>query len=87
MPDEPDAQLLRRFAAAQRPLTDEYFVAQVSARLRAAPGVRARLGALWSVPGIILRVLGTGICAPLRLKYAGLMAAAAAAVALWATLA
>jgi hypothetical protein len=56
MPDEPDAQLLRK-------------------------------GALWSVPGIILGGLRSGISAPLRLRYAGLVAAVAAAVTLWATFA
>jgi|HubBroStandDraft_1064217.scaffolds.fasta_scaffold00036_57 hypothetical protein len=85
MPDEPDAQLLRRFAEAHLPLADAQFVAQVSARLSAAPLLR--IGALWSVPGIILRGLRSGIGAPLRLKYAGLMAAVAAAVTLWVSFA
>jgi hypothetical protein len=85
MPDEPDAQLLRRFAEARQPLADAQFVAQVSARLSAAPLLR--MGALWSVPGIILGGLRSGICAPLRLRYAGLAAAVAAAVTLWATFA
>jgi hypothetical protein len=85
MPDEPDAQLLRRFAEAHQPLTDAQFVAQVSARLSAPPLLR--MGALWSVPGIILGGLRSGIRAPLRLRHAGLAAAVAAAVALWASFA
>jgi hypothetical protein len=85
MPDEPDAQLLRRFAEAHQPLADAQFVAQVSARLSAAPLLRR--GALWSVPRTILGGLVTGVSAALRLRYAGLMAAAAAAVTLWATFA
>ena len=85
MPDETDAQLLRRFAEAHQPLSDAQFVAQVTARLSAAPLVHMR--ALWSVPGIILGGLRSGICAPLRLRHAGLAAAVAAAVTLWASFA
>lgn len=87
MPDEPDTQLLRRFAEAHQPLSDRQFVAQVVARLSAAPGPGLRMSALWSVPHTILGGLVTGISAPLRLKYAALMAAVAAAVTLWTTLA
>lgn len=82
MPDEFDAQLLRRFADAREPLADVQFVAQVTARL--PPAARLRLSALWSVPGTILGGLATGISASLRLRHAGLMAVAAAVVTLWA---
>lgn len=87
MPDELDAKLLRRFAEAREPLADLPFVAQVTARLPAASGPGLQLRALRSVPGTILRGLITGITAPLRLRYAGLTAVAAAVVALWATFA
>lgn len=87
MPDELDAQLLRRFAEARQPLADLPFVTQVTARLPAASGPGLHLRALRSVPGTILGGLITGITAPLRLRYAGLTAVAAAAVALWATFA
>ncbi len=83
MPDEPDTQLLRRFAEAQQPLIDSQFVAQVAARLSAAPRLRLRVSALGSVPRTILGGLVTGISAPLRLKYAAPLAAVAAAVTLW----
>ena len=85
MPDEPDSQLLRRFAEAQHSLADAQFVAQVTARLRAAPLLR--MGALWSVPGIILGGLRSGIRAALHLRHVRLATAVAAAVTLWATLA
>ena len=87
MPDELDAQLLRRFAETRQPLADLRFVTQVTARLPTAAGPGVHLRALRSVPGTILGGLITGITAPLRLRYAGLAAVAAAAVALWATFA
>jgi hypothetical protein len=87
MPDEPDTQLLRRFAEAHQPLSGTQFVAQVAARLSAAPVPGPRMSALWSVPRTIAGGLVTGISAPLRLKYAALMAGVAAAVTLWTTLA
>jgi hypothetical protein len=87
MPDEDDTQLRRRFAEAHQPLSSAQFVAQVTARLSAAPGPGLRMSALWRVPRTILGGLLTGISAPLRLKYAGLTAAVVAAVTLWATFA
>jgi hypothetical protein len=87
VPDELDAQLLRRFAEARQPLADLPFVTQVAARLPTTFGPGVHLRALRGVPGTILGGLITGITAPLRLRYAGLTAVAAAAVALWASLA
>jgi hypothetical protein len=87
VPDELEAPLLRRFAEAHQPLTDLPFVTQVSARLPATSGLGLHLRALRSVPGTVLGGLITGITAPLRLRYAGLTAVAAAAVALWASFA
>lgn len=88
MPDELDAQLLRRFADSYQPLVDAQFVAQVVARMPPASGPRLlHPGALRSVPGTIVGALLTGIAAPLRLRHAGLMALAAAAVTAWATFA
>lgn len=87
MPDELDAQLLRRFAEARQPLANLPFATQLTARLPAASGRRLQLRALRSVPGTILGGLITGITAPLRLRYAGLTALAAAAVTLWASFA
>jgi hypothetical protein len=87
VPDELDAQLLRCFAQARQPLADLPFVTQVAARLPTASGPGLRLRALRGVPGTILGGLITGITAPLRLRYAGVTAVAAAAVALWATFA
>jgi hypothetical protein len=87
MPDELDAQLLRRFADSHQPLVDAQFVAQVLARMPPASGVRLHPAALRSVPGTIVGALLTGIAAPLRLRHAGLMALAAAAVTVWATFA
>jgi hypothetical protein len=87
VPDELDAQLLRRFADAHQPLTDVQFAAQVAARLPLRTGPGLHLGALRSVPATILGGLITGIAAPLRLRYAGLTAIAAAAVTLWSAFA
>ncbi len=87
MPDELDAQLLRHFAEARQPLGDLPFVTQVTARLPRGSGPGLHLRALRSVPGTILGGLVTGITAPLRLRYAGLTAAVAAALTLWATFA
>jgi hypothetical protein len=87
MPDELDAQLLRHFAQARQPLAELPFVTQLSARLPLTPGPRLRISGLWSVPGVILRGLGTGLSASLRVPHVRLMAVAAVAVTLWATLA
>lgn len=87
MPDEVDAQLLRRFAESYQPLVDAQFVAQVLAHVPPTHGIPLRLGALRSLPGTIFRGLLTGICAPLRLHHVGVMAIAAAAVSLWAAFA
>lgn len=84
MSDELDPRLLRWFAASHRPLADAQFVARVTAQLSAASG----RGVAETVRGA-LRALGaglaTGIAAPLRLRYAGLMALALAAT-VWSLL-
>jgi len=87
MLDELDAHLLRRFADSYQPLVDAQFVAHVVARMPPASGARLHPAALRSVPGTIVGALLTGIAAPLRLRHAGLMALAAAAVTVWATFA
>jgi hypothetical protein len=85
MSDELDARLLRCFAASHRPLADAQFVARVTAQLHPdrgrsfGPAVRGALRALYTG-------LAAGIAAPLRLRYAGLMALAVAAVTLWSVL-
>jgi hypothetical protein len=85
MSDELDVRLLRCFASSRQPLTDPRFVARVMAQLP------ARGGRGWgnAVRGAVLAVrtgLAAGIAAPLRLRYAGVMALGLAAVALWSVL-
>lgn len=86
MPDEPDAQLLRRFAERDQPLADAQFVAQLMARLPGAPGADP-LETLSSVLQTIGWSLLTGVGATLRLRHAGVMALAALAVTAWAAFA
>jgi len=89
MPDELDTQLLRWFGDSRQPLVDAQFVARVTAQLQGLQGprgARARLSALGSIVATILSGLITGIAAPLRLRHAGLMTLAAAAITLWTAL-
>ena len=58
MPDELDAQLLRRFAEARQPLADLPFVTQVAARLPTTFGPGVHLRALRGVQ----RLRSTQIC-------------------------
>ena len=83
MSDELDPTLRRYFAQHQQPLQDAQFVAQVSARL-ASGGLHS--GALRSIVAAITFGLTTGISAPLRLRHAGLVALAGAALTIWALL-
>jgi hypothetical protein len=83
MPDELDPQLLRRFAQAHQPLIDAQFTAQVMARLQHTQRLRLSLSAARDLTATIVAAVTTGIRAPLRLRHAGLLAIAAAAVTLW----
>ena len=83
MPDELDPQLMRWFAQTREPLSDERFMARVTARL---PVQRLHWPSFSSAGAILATVLGAvaiGIRAPLRVRHAGLMVLAAAAVTLW----
>jgi hypothetical protein len=86
MRDELDGQLFGAFAAGQRPLADAQFVAQVRRQLHARAGVDALARVLNGAVRAILGGLAVGIAAPLRLRYAGLLALAAAAITLGAAL-
>ena len=67
-------------------LVDAQFVARVAAQLQGPRGARARFSGARSVIATILSGLITGIAAPLRLRHAGLMTLAAAAITLWTAL-
>lgn len=86
MPDELDTQLLRGFEDSRQPLADAQFVARVTARLPRQRGARASFSGARSAGAAVLTGLVTGITAPLRLRYAGLMTLAAAVVTLWSAL-
>ncbi|HLJ36847.1 MAG TPA: hypothetical protein VKT54_00400 [Steroidobacteraceae bacterium] len=79
MSDELDPLLLRAFAQSERPLSDAEFVARIAAQMRPHAGIRGFMTAA-------LRGLATGIAAPLRLRYAMLLAGTAAAVTLGSVL-
>lgn len=86
MRDELDGRLLRHFAASQRPLADAQFVAQVTRQLQARAGADGLVRALHAAVRAILSGLAIGIAAPLRLRYAALLALTAAAVTLGSAL-
>lgn len=86
MRDELDGQLLRRFAASQRPLADAQFVAQVMRQLHTRSGLDTFARALHGAVRAILNGVAVGIASPLRLRYVGLLALAAAAVTLGSAL-
>jgi hypothetical protein len=86
MPDELDTQLLQCFEESCQPLIDAQFVAQVTARLPRQRVARIRFSGVRSASAAILTGLVTGIAAPLRLRHAGLMTLAAAAITLWTAL-
>jgi hypothetical protein len=85
MPDELDVRLLRCFASSRQPLTDPPFVVRVMAQLPSGGGrgwgnaVRGAALAMWTG-------LAAGIAAPLRLRYAGIMALGLVVVTLWSVL-
>jgi hypothetical protein len=83
MPDELDPLLLRWFAQTRQPLIDAQFTAQVIAQLQHTRRLRLSLSAARDITATILAAVTTGIRAPLRLRHAGLLAIAAAAVTLW----
>lgn len=82
MPDELDADLLRRFAESQAALEDDQFTERVIGRLRSARPARLGFGTARSIVAAMLSGLATGFAAPLRLRRAGLLALAAALVTL-----
>ena len=86
MRDELDGQLLRHFAVSQRPLADAEFVERVTRQLHARAGVDRVVWTLQGAVRAILTGLRVGIAAPLRLRHAGLVALAAAAVTLGSVL-
>jgi hypothetical protein len=82
MPDEIDAQLLRRFAEQLTPLAAEPFVSTVCERLS---GARR---AWWRVlPRSVLRALGHSTLSALRLPLARLALACGAVLGIWLALA
>lgn len=87
MSDELDPLLLLAFAQSERPFPGAEFVARVAAQMRPRGSVPGIAWALADVMAVVLRALVAGLVAPLRLRYAGLVAFAGALVALWSLLA
>jgi hypothetical protein len=87
MPDELDRDLRRYFAALDAPLAAEPFTSALLHRLEAAPLHAVSVAALRRLPGTVISALWVGIAAPLRLEYAGTLAATTAAMGLWAAFA
>ena len=83
MQDERDPLLLREFARSQRPLADAQFVAQVTERLQAFSAGRLIAAVLAGALRAVATGFSFGIVAPLRMRYAGLVALAALGLALW----
>lgn len=81
MPDEFDAQLLRRFAEAQTPLAAEPFVSTLCAALPSASRAPWR-----ALPRSVLRALGHSTVSGLRLPLAPLAVASGALLGLWLAL-
>jgi hypothetical protein len=81
--DELDPLLLRAFARCEQPLPDAEFVARLRAQLRPRVSLAGIAQILPVTIGVALGGLVTGILAPLRLRYAGLVALAVALAALW----
>ena len=86
MSDELDPLLLRVFAQSPRPFPDAEFVARLSAQLRPRASLPGIAQTLDSATEVALRGLATGLTAPLRLRYAGLVALAAVLAAVWSLL-
>jgi hypothetical protein len=81
MPDEFDAQLLRRFAEQETPLPSEPFVSALCAALPHAPR------AMWRIlPRSVLRALRHSTVSVLRLPLAPLAVAGGALLGLWLAL-
>ena len=83
---EPDPLLLRAFARSDQPLPDAEFVARVGAQLRPRASLPGLAQTLISAMEGAFRGLATGVTTPLRLRYAGLVAIAAALVTVWSLL-
>lgn len=86
MSDELDPMLLQAFARSERAFPDAEFVARIAAQLRPRGSLPAMAAALPQASALVLRGLATGVAAPLRLRYAGLVAVAAALVTAWSFL-
>lgn len=86
MSDELDPLLLRAFALSERPLPDAEFVARVTAQMPPRASLPAMASVLSSAMAVALRGLATGVAAPLRLRYAALVALAGALVTVWSLL-
>lgn len=80
---ELDPLVLRAFAHSDQPLPDAEFVARVAAQLRPRASLAGIAESLISALDAALRGLAAGLAAPLRLRYAGLVALAAALVTVW----
>lgn len=86
MSDELDPVLLRAFAQTARPFPDAEFAARVAAQLRPRGSLPGVAWALARSTATVLRGLATGVAAPLRLRYAGVVALAAVLITVWSLL-
>lgn len=86
LPDDLDADLLRRFAESRAALDGAQFTGRVTRGMRRARSAHLGFRTAHSIVAAVLSGLATGIAALLRLRHAGLLALAAAAVTLWAGL-
>jgi hypothetical protein len=87
MRDELDPLLLRAFAECEPPLPDADFLARVSAQLHGRPALPDLARALPAALAAALHGVAAGVTVPLRLRYAGVVALAAALVTFWSLLA
>ena len=78
---------MQAFARSARPFPDAEFVARIAAQLRPHGSLAGFAWALSGSMAVVLDALGTGLAAPLRLRYAGIVAFAAASLAVWSLLA
>jgi hypothetical protein len=81
--DELDPVVFRAFARCEQPLPDAEFVARLREQLRPRLSLAGIAEVLPAAIGGALDGLVTGILAPFRLRYAGLVSLATALVVLW----
>ncbi len=88
MSDERDANLVRLFAAAERPLPDTEFLADLQKRLAHSQGFPGIASLIWANVGLILRGMIAGVSAPFRVRWhrTGLAAITVAAAVAWLVL-